>query len=207
MASLRSGLLSVLQNNKIWANSKKVDLTSFQDRSKGQEPKILWFGCADSRVSPEIITQLGFGQLFVNRNVANQFDPEDTNCMAVLEFAVQNLKVEDIVVCGHTGCAGIENFTNDKLPENVKKWIKPIQSIYKEHAEEFEGIKDSSAFSGLLANLNVKEQVKKLAETQVVKDAWAVPQKLKIHGWMYHLPTGLLEDLKVSISNPNKTST
>ncbi|CAG8465324.1 5716_t:CDS:2 [Paraglomus occultum] len=204
MASLRAGLLSVLQNNKIWANSKKADLTSFRDLSAGQAPKILWFGCADSRVSPEIVTQLGFGQLFVNRNVANQFDPEDTNCMAVLEFAVQNLKVENIVVCGHTGCAGVENFDNDKLPTNVKKWIKPIEAIYKEHVKEFEGINDPSTFSGLLARLNVKEQVKKLAETQVVKDAWAVPQKLSIHGWMYNLPTGLLEDLNVSISNPNK---
>ena len=89
----------------------------------------------------------------------------------------------------------------------MKNWIKPIQTVYKENAKEFEGIHDSSKFSGLLGNLNVKAQVKKLAQTQAVKDAWAVPRKLDIHGWMYNLPTGLLEDLNVSISNPNKKST
>ncbi|CAG8717996.1 8196_t:CDS:2, partial [Gigaspora rosea] len=137
--NLENGILDVFNNNRQWANAVRLqDAKFFENLAKGQEPKLFWIGCSDSRVPAEIITKLGFGEIFVHRNIANQFKEDDTNCLSELEFAVHNLKVEHIIVCGHTKCGGIQNAFNDLvLHEHLKIWLSDIRKIKDSYPELF----------------------------------------------------------------------
>ncbi|CAG8510028.1 7195_t:CDS:1 [Ambispora gerdemannii] len=201
LTTLRNNnLRDVLDSNRAWANSYKLrEAKFFPKLAMSQKPKIFWIGCADSRVPPEMISQLGFGQLFIHRNIANQFKKEDQSCESTLEYAVHYLKVEHVIVCGHTRCGGIEHAFNENLLPYLKDWVKPIQDVYKVHKDKFKGVSHKEEFNRILVKLNVGEQIRKIAETDVVKAAWAANQPLAIHGWVYHLESGTLEDLKITI--------
>ncbi|CAJ0745386.1 13268_t:CDS:2 [Entrophospora sp. SA101] len=164
------------------------------DKLKEQDPKILWIGCADSRVSPELITQSGFGKLFVHRNIANQFKSDDTNCMSVLEYSVKVLEVCHIVVCGHRGCAGVRNCYNKDLEPNLIKWLKGIHELGSVNPE----FSQSNPHFGTdevqykLVKANVVRQVEKINENHLVKFA---KHKIQVHGLVFDIKNGLLEDL------------
>ncbi|CAG8535151.1 12509_t:CDS:2 [Acaulospora morrowiae] len=201
------GLKDVLDNNKRWADNSQLKEMKFFDKLEN-EPKLYWIGCSDSRVPPEIISQLGFGQLFVHRNIANQFDTNDTNSMSVLEFTVNHLKVEHIVVCGHTKCAGVKNACNNHLEKNLIAWLSDIRKIKDVHPELFPDQETMSHMSNdeldrihkTLVGVNVKNQVKKISESEVVKKAWEDEErKLAIHGWVFNMENGHLEDLGVTV--------
>ncbi|CAG8443041.1 817_t:CDS:10 [Ambispora leptoticha] len=201
LTTLRNNSLkNVIDSNKEWANSSELRKKNFFPKlAATQKPKIFWVGCADSRVPPEMISQLGFGQLFVHRNIANQFRRNDNSCESALEYAVHYLKVEHVIICGHTRCGGIEHAFNASLLPHLKDWVKPIQDVYRMHEDKFKSVSRKQEFDRILVELNVREQVRKVIETDTVKAAWAVNQPLAIHGWVYHLESGILEDLKITI--------
>ncbi|CAB4388623.1 unnamed protein product [Rhizophagus irregularis] len=203
------GLKDVLENNRKWANADSLrEIKFFETLNKGQEPKLFWIGCSDSRVVPETITQLGFGQIFVHRNIANQFDANDFNCMSELEFAVHYIKVEHIIVCGHTQCAGVMNACKDHLSPNLKAWLSDIRRVKDKYPELFpdpmiESSMPQSEKDKLhrrLVEINVSNQVSKIASNEVVQEAWKdKKRKLAIHGWVFNIKKGHLEDIGVTI--------
>ncbi|CAG8530597.1 21696_t:CDS:2 [Cetraspora pellucida] len=214
---LENGLLDVFNNNKIWANSVRLlDKKFFENLANNeQQPKLFWIGsmfvnwrCSDSRVPAEIIAKLGFGEIFVHRNIANQFKDDDINCMSELEFAVHNLKVEHIIVCGHTKCGGIQNAYKDQiLRNNLKSWLSDIRKIKDSYPELFpdqitESKMDKSEIDTIhkkLVSINVITQVNKISENVVVKEAWKdEKRKLSVHGWIFNMENGHLEDLYVT---------
>ncbi|KAF0424550.1 carbonate dehydratase [Gigaspora margarita] len=207
--NLENGLLDVFNNNRQWANAVRLqDAKFFETLAKGQEPKLFWIGCSDSRVPAEIITKLGFGEIFVHRNIANQFKEDDTNCLSELEFAVYNLKVEHIIVCGHTKCGGIQNAYNDlALRENLKIWLSDIRKIKDSYPELFPDQFTESKMSKSeidfihkkLVSVNVINQVNKISENIIVKEAWKdEKRRLAVHGWIFNMENGHLEDLYVT---------
>ncbi|RIA95443.1 carbonic anhydrase [Glomus cerebriforme] len=208
--ALPNGLKDVLENNRTWANTKSLREIKFFENlnDKGQEPKLFWIGCSDSRVVPETITQLGFGQIFVHRNIANQFNANDFNCMSELEFAVHNIKVEHIIVCGHTKCVGVMSACNDHLRPNLKAWLSDIRRVKDKHPELFpdhvtEANMSQSEKDKLhrkLVEINVSNQVSKIASHEVVQEAWRdKKRKLAIHGWIFNMKNGYLEDIGITI--------
>ncbi|RIB16118.1 carbonate dehydratase, partial [Gigaspora rosea] len=199
----------VFNNNRQWANAVRLqDAKFFENLAKGQEPKLFWIGCSDSRVPAEIITKLGFGEIFVHRNIANQFKEDDTNCLSELEFAVHNLKVEHIIVCGHTKCGGIQNAFNDLvLHEHLKIWLSDIRKIKDSYPELFPDQFTESKMSKSeidfvhkkLVSVNVINQVNKISENIIVKEAWKdEKRRLAVHGWIFNMENGHLEDLYVT---------
>nr|CAG8525889.1 5762_t:CDS:10 [Entrophospora candida] len=188
----------LLENNKKWSKDKNKDDKELFDKLKTQHPEVLWIGCADSRVPPELITQSGFGELFVHRNIANQFKPDDTNCMSVLEYAVKALKVSHIVICGHTGCGGAKNCFNQELDPNLIKWLEGIRELEAVNSEfslsnpHF----GSDEVQHKLVKANVVKQVEKISENHLVKSA---KHKIQVHGFVFDLKDGLLEDLKLKL--------
>ncbi|CAG8643169.1 4300_t:CDS:2 [Funneliformis caledonium] len=199
---LPNGLKDIFENNRKWANTEQLHrIKFFENLSKGQS-------CSDSRVVPETITQLGFGQIFVHRNVANQFNANDLNCMSELEFAVHNIKVEHIIVCGHTNCAGVMNACNDELHINLKTWLTDIRKIKDEYPELFPNhvLKSTLPQSEIdrlhkrLIKINVSKQVNKIASNEIVQEAWKdEKRKLAIHGWVFNVENGHLEDIGVTV--------
>ncbi|CAG8734334.1 10525_t:CDS:2, partial [Acaulospora colombiana] len=187
---LENGLQDVLNNNKRWADTSQLKEMRFFDKLEN-EPKLYWIGCSDSRVPPELISQLGFGQVFVHRNIANQFKTDDVNSMSELEFTVNHIKVEHIVVCGHTKCAGVKNACRDDLGKNLVAWLSDIRKIKDVHPELFPDQETLSRMSHdeidriqeILVEVNVADQVKKLSTNDIVKKAWEdEKRKLAIHG-------------------------
>ncbi|RHZ88448.1 hypothetical protein Glove_22g64 [Diversispora epigaea] len=201
-----NNLQDVLNNNKSWADTRQLREMRFFDNLKN-EPKLYWIGCSDSRVSPEIITQLGFGQIFVHRNIANQFKTDDNNSMSELEFAVHYIKVEHIIVCGHTKCKGIESACKN-LRNNLNTWLSDIRKIKESCPELFP---DQEAISQMdnheknkihkaLVEQNVINQVQKISSSELVKEAWREEKrKLAIHGWVLNMENGHLEDLGITV--------
>ncbi|RHZ59903.1 hypothetical protein Glove_360g119 [Diversispora epigaea] len=191
---------ALLENNKVWAKAHtKLDPDFFIDQAKGQQPKIVWFGCSDSRVPAETVVQLGPGEIFVHRNIANQFNHADLNCLSVLQYAVDHLKVEHIIVCGHYGCGGVIASMSNEQHGLVDHWLRNIKDIYHEHKKTFD--KTDKNHSDLLVELNVKQQVYHISATNIVQNAWALGRKLEVHGWVYDLSTGLLKNLDVDVKN------
>lgn len=169
----------LLDNNRSWAqNCLAIDPEFFQKRAKEQKPRYLWIGCSDSRVPANVVVGLDPGELFVHRNIANLFSPEDPNCLAVLQFAVEALGVEHVIVCGHYGCGGMEPTSL----QHVRDWTDriPHEKDPKKRVE-----------------LNVKQQVKNIVNTEIVRNTLNAGKKLLVHGWVYDLTTGLISDLKV----------
>ncbi len=199
-------LTHLLEQNRAWAERAVAQTPDFFKRLVGQQtPKYLWIGCADSRVPANQIVGLDPGELFVHRNVANVVVHTDLNCLSVVQFAVDVLKVEDIIVCGHYGCGGVEAALKSKRLGLIDNWLRHIQDVHTKHRAEIDAL-SGGAQLGRLCELNVGEQVVNLSRTTVVQDAWARGQKLSVHGWVYSLEDGLIRDLDVEQSGSEADS-
>jgi carbonic anhydrase len=189
--------------NRAWAEGKvAADADFFRRLERQQAPKYLWIGCSDSRVPANEIVGLDPGELFVHRNVANLAPPQDANYLSVLQFAVDVIKVEHIMVVGHYGCGGVAAAVDGQRRGLVDHWLHPIREVAHEHRHELDAIPAEAARLDRLCELNVIHQVRNVASDVFVQDAWARGQSLHIHGWVYALGDGLLRDLDVSVLGP-----
>ncbi len=190
-------------NNRRWAERKTEADPGFFQRLVGQQaPKYLWIGCADSRVPANEIVGLDPGEMFVHRNVANLAPPQDANYLSVLQFAVDVIKVEHILVVGHYGCGGVAAAVDGERRGLVDHWLHPIREVHHEHRDELDALPDAKARWDRLVELNVRRQVRNVATDVFVREAWKRGQKLCVHGWVYTLGTGLVTDLEVTIGGP-----
>jgi carbonic anhydrase len=197
----------LLLANKAWVEDKlSVRPDYFARMADDQSPEFLWIGCSDSRVPAEDVTGTEPGELFVHRNVANQVIHTDFNMLSVLQYAVEVLKVKHIIVCGHYGCGGVKNAMSNRHLGLINKWLRNIKDVYRLHKHELDGISDSTKRFRRLVELNVLEQVWKLAETSFVQHAWKTNHPLHIHGWVYDLHTGYLNDLQLLTPETNVDS-
>jgi carbonic anhydrase len=193
----------LLANNQRWVAERLAEDPQFFSRlSAVQTPDMLWIGCSDSRVPANQITGLQPGEIFVHRNIANVVPREDVNSASVIQYAVAVLKVRHIVVCGHYGCGGVEAAFNDHLEDPLEIWIEHIRRIRTTHNEELEALDDDNQRWRRLCELNVLSQVQNLPRLRVIRSAWEEGQDLAIHGWIYDLSDGLLNDLGASIEGP-----
>ncbi len=172
----------------------------FERLSRQQAPEYLWIGCADSRVPANEIVGLLPGEMFVHRNVANVVVHTDLNCLSVLQFAVDVLRVRHVIVCGHYGCGGIHAALDREKHGLIDNWLRHVQDIQEKYGSELEAL-ESARRADRLCELNVMEQVRNVARTTVVQDAWARAQPLAIHGWIYDIKDGLLRDLGLTLAS------
>jgi len=190
-------------NNRAWAaRMVSRDPDFFKRLERQQGPQYLWIGCSDSRVPANEIVDLAPGELFVHRNVANLAPPQDANYLSVLQFAVDVIKVKHVIVVGHYGCGGIAAAVDGKRLGLVDHWLHPIREVADCHRAELEAIGDLNKRNDRLCELNVMRQVKNVASDVFVQDAWARGQSLQVHGWVYSLATGLVNDLDVTVKGP-----
>ena len=195
---------SLKANNRRWAERMVAgDPDFFRRLERQQTPRYLWIGCSDSRVPANEIIGLDPGEVFVHRNVANLAPPQDANYLSVLQFAVDELKIKHIMVVGHYGCGGVRAAVDGRRRGLVDHWLHPIREIYWEHRAELEAIADEEARLRRLCELNVARQVRNVTSDVFVLEAWARGQELAVHGWVYSLATGIVNDLHVSASRPS----
>jgi len=188
-------------NNRAWAQRKVAADPGFFRRLEGQQaPQYLWIGCSDSRVPANEIVDLDPGELFVHRNVANLAPPQDANYLSVLQFAIDVIKVRHVLVVGHYGCGGVAAAVDGRRRGLVDHWLHPIREVAHDHRHELDAYMDATARLNRLCELNVMRQVRNVAADVFVQDAWARGQELSVHGWVYSLGTGLVNDLGVTIS-------
>lgn len=193
-------LKDLFTNNREWAERIKAeDPAFFATLSAQQAPEYLWIGCSDSRVPANQLMGLLPGDVFVHRNVANLVVHTDLNCLSVLQYAVDVLRVKHILVVGHYGCGGIKASLNDLRLGLVDNWLRHVQDVRDKHREQLATIDDEKAKVDRLCELNVVEQVVNIAQTTVMKDAWQRGQPVTVHGWCYGLQDGLVRDLDMSI--------
>ncbi|MEW5803196.1 MAG: carbonate dehydratase [bacterium] len=191
----------LFENNRKWAaRITQSDAMFFQKLARQQSPELLWIGCSDSRVPANEIVDLLPGELFVHRNVANLVIHTDMNCLSVLQYAVEILKVKHIIVCGHYGCGGVRAALESQPHGLVDNWLRHIRDVYRRHAQDLTTVADEQKRLDRLCELNVIEQVTNVGNTTIVQEAWQRGQLLTIHGWIYGLANGLLKDMGVSIS-------
>ena len=195
-------LKHLFQNNKAWAaRIRQQDPEFFLELSKQQSPTYLWIGCSDSRVPANQIVGLLPGELFVHRNIANLVVHTDLNCLSVMQFAVDILKVRHIIVCGHYGCAGVQAaFRRDRIGLS-DNWLRHLEDVRQKHERRLAKIADDSEASDRLCELNVVEQVANVCQTTIAREAWERGQELAVHGWVYGLQDGLLRDLNVTVTS------
>ena len=197
-------LQNLLDFNKSWAERIRSQQPEFfEDLSKGQDPNYLWIGCSDSRVpETQIVEQLP-GDIFVHRNIANLVLHSDMNSQSVLQYAVQVLKVEHVIVCGHYGCGGIRAALGDEKFGLIDNWLRNIKKIYKMNQSEIDSLSEESERVNRLSELNVQEQVRHVCENPFVQNEWADGRKLWVHGWVYNMKNGLIKDLEVTVGKDN----
>jgi carbonic anhydrase len=189
----------LFDNNRRWARRMtRTNRGFFKNLARQQTPKYLWIGCADSRVPANEIVGLLPGEIFVHRNVANLVIHTDINCLSVLQYAVEILEVEHVIVCGHYGCGGIEAAVDDHRHGLIDNWLRHVRDVHQRHYDQLKRTKDKPTLLRRLCELNIKEQVLNVANTTTVQDAWRRGQKLYLHGWVYDIHDGLLKDLHVS---------
>lgn len=194
-------LNDLLERNRQWAEGVlAADPDFFARLSHQQAPKYLWIGCSDSRVPANQITGLNPGEIFVHRNVANVVVHADLNCLSTIQFAVDLLQVEHIIVCGHYGCSGVRASLDGRRVGLADNWLRHVGDVAHKHAEALQRV-NPSARHDLLCELNVIEQVENVCQTTVVRDAWDRGQALTVHGWLYGLQDGRLHDLDMAISS------
>jgi carbonic anhydrase len=187
----------LLLGNKFYAETKLANDPDYFNRlSQGQQPDYLWIGCSDSRVPANEITSTQSGEIFVHRNIANLVVHTDANVLSVLEYAVKFLKVKHVIVCGHYGCGGVNAALTNNYNGYVDNWLRNIKDTYHKYAPELEKITNPTDRSNRLTELNVIEQVRNLAKTTIVQEAWST-RELHLHGWVYGLNNGLVKDLAV----------
>lgn len=192
----------LLKRNAHWATTKaRTDPEYFRRLSLQQTPDYLWIGCSDARVPANEVVSLDPGELFVHRNVANMAPPQDANFLSVLQFAVEVLKVKHIIVCGHYGCGGVRAALTGKRLGLIDHWLTPIRCLYEDDAVRFDRILDFDARVNALCEKNVLAQVRAVAASPFVQDAWARGQKLSVHGWIYSIKDGLIRDLETTVSS------
>lgn len=195
-------LPQLFENNQRWSTQvRKVQPDFFSELAAQQKPEYLWIGCADSRVPANEIVGLLPGELFVHRNVANQVIHADLNCLSVLQFAVDELQVRHVIVCGHYGCGGVKAAMEDAPHGLVDNWLGNIRDLYLLNRADLDRIPDVDDRVSRLCELNVKSQVINVGNTTVLREAWARGQSVNVHGWIYSLSDGLLQDLAVGVAN------
>src|SRR5258706_5063265 len=195
----------LLTNNRLWAagvRSREPDY--FTKLSQIQVPEFLWIGCSDSRVPANQITGLAPGEVFVHRNVANIVVHADLNCLSVLQYAVDVLKVKHVIVCGHYGCGGMKAAHDNIKLGLIDNWLRHVQDVGQKHRDALAAIQGRERRIARLCELNVIEQAVNVAQTTVVQDAWARGQELTVHGWAYDLNDGVIRDLKMSMDGPGE---
>ncbi len=204
MESLRA----LFDQNKLWATQvTRSDPEFFSKLARQQNPEYLWIGCSDSRVPANEIVNLQPGELFVHRNIANVVVHTDLNCLSVIQFAVDMLKVKHIMVVGHYGCSGVQVALRCQRVGLADNWLRHVRDVHDKHVACIHALPDDAARGARLCELNVIEQVINVTQTTMVQDAWARGQALTVHGWIYGLKDGLLRDLHVTASNPAEAET
>ena len=188
-----------LLNNRIWVEHQmEIDSNYFKRLSVIQTPKVLWIGCADSRIPPTEVTGTRPGDIFVHRNVANLVVHSDMNVMSVIQYAVENLQVEDIIVCGHYHCGGIHHANSRHFSGLINKWLLHVKDVYDKYSKELDLIEDLQLREDRLTELNVIEQCSHVCQTDIVQKVWK--NKPRVHGWVYDVRTGFIKDLKLEHS-------
>jgi len=198
---MEKSYLRLLENNKNWVKEQlDLDPNFFENLSKGQTPEYLWIGCSDSRVPANQITGTDPGEVFVHRNIANMVVHSDMNMLSVLSYAVDVLKVKHIIVCGHYGCGGVIAAMKNQQFGLIDNWLRHIKDVYRYHHVELDAIEDEELRARRLVEVNVQEQVHDLGKTSIVQNAWKRNQPLHIHGWVYDIKDGLINDLNVTFT-------
>lgn len=197
----------LFSNNRAWAADVRRRTPDFFTRlSRQQAPEYLWIGCSDSRVPANEIVGLMPGELFVHRNVANVVSHADLNCGAVLQYAVDVLRTRHVIVCGHYGCGGVQAVLENARLGLVDLWLRHVHEVAAKHADVLAGIESRAARLDRLCELNVIEQVRNVAQTTVLQDAWARGQQVSVHGWIYGIGDGLLRDLATCVSGSDEVA-
>lgn len=198
-------LAQLFYRNRDWARSmREREPEFFEKLVKQQSPDYLWIGCADSRVPANEIVGMRPGELFVHRNVANVVVHTDLNCLSVLQYAVDVLDVEHVIVCGHYGCGGVQAALGNNRLGLIDNWLRHVQDVRNKHQVALDDLPSDAARLNRLCELNVIEQVFNVCQTTIVQSAWDRGKKLEIHGWIYDLHDGLLKDLAVCVENPDE---
>ena len=196
-------LSHLFENNRAWSERiRRADPDFFPRLSRQQRPQYLWIGCADSRVPANEIVDLAPGELFVHRNVANVVVHSDLNCLSVMQFAVEVLKVEHIIVCGHYGCSGVSAALQNQRVGLADNWLRHIQDVHAKHDARVGALGEVARRIDRLCELNVIEQVANVCQTTIVRDAWDRGQELAVHGWVSGLKDGLVRDLGTTVTRP-----
>ncbi|RRJ92858.1 carbonate dehydratase [Flavobacterium macacae] len=192
----------ILDGNRNWVKSKiDNDPEYFERLAEGQAPPLLWIGCSDSRVPANEVIGAQPGEVFVHRNIANMVVHSDMNMLSVLDYAVNVLKVQHVIVCGHYGCGGVKAAMGNSSIGLIDNWIRHIKNVYRHHHNYLNSIIDEKERFDAFVELNVKENVLDLAKTSIVQGAWKNGQNLNLHGWVYRLNNGLVKDLEVNLSS------
>jgi carbonic anhydrase len=192
----------LFDQNVAWADRKTRDDPQFFRRmAEQQTPRYLWIGCSDSRVTANDVLGLEPGEVFVHRNIANVVHTSDMNILSVLEFAVEQLRIEHIIVCGHYGCSGIRRALAEERGALLDYWLQPIAMLYRKHQLTFDRIQNENLLIDRMCEINIEMQVRRLAATPIVENAWIRKQPLNLHGWIYAIHDGLLRDLGPHLSS------
>jgi len=200
-------LKDLFERNRRWAERlKRSDPDFFSKLSRQQTPEYLWIGCSDSRVPANEIVDMPPGTIFVHRNIANVVNHSDLNCLSVLQYAVEILRVRHIIVCGHYGCGGIRAAMGDRDHGLIDNWLQSIKEVYRRHQDRIDLLRDEQERINLLCELNVAAQAAKVCRSTVVQRAWRSGQTLAVHGWIYDIRDGILRDLNVCVTNPDDIS-
>jgi carbonic anhydrase len=200
-------LNNLFDNNRTWAEKMKTsDPDFFRKLSDQQNPQYLWIGCSDSRVPANEIVDLRPGELFVHRNIANLVIHTDMNCLSVIQFAVDVLKVKHIIVCGHYGCGGIRAAMDNQEHGLIDNWLRHIKDIYLLHQKKVDRLESEQDKLNHMCELNVIEQVANVCHTTIIQGAWKAGQSLSVHGWIYNIEDGILKDLNTCITKTEEIS-
>jgi carbonic anhydrase len=200
-----SSIENLFGKNREWSESvRRQDPAFFETLSKQQNPRYLWIGCSDSRVPANEIVGLLPGELFVHRNVANVVVHTDLNCLSVLQYAVDALQVEHVIVCGHYGCGGVQAAWQNTRLGLIDNWLRHVQDVMKKHRTRLDKLPTEEQRLRALCELNVIEQVLNVGQTTIAQNAWDAGKPLQVHGWIYDLHDGLLRDLKVTLRNADE---
>jgi carbonic anhydrase len=198
-------LSHLFDNNRAWSERiRRNDPAFFVKLSAQQRPRYLWIGCADSRVPANEIVGLLPGELFVHRNIANVVVHSDLNCLSVMQFAVEVLQIEHIIVCGHYGCSGVSVALKNERVGLADNWLRHVQDVHSKHDARVAAVAGAALRVDRLCELNVIEQVANVCQTTVVQDAWGRGQQLAVHGWVYGLADGLVRDLGTTVASPEE---
>src|SRR5438874_12054456 len=200
-------LSHLFANNRAWAaDMTRQDPEFFRRLARQQAPRYLWIGCSDSRVPANQIVGLLPGEMFVHRNVANVVVHTDLNCLAAAQFAVDVLKVSNIIVCGHYGCGGVLAALRDSKLGLIDNWLRHVQDVHSKHKTKIDGLESEQRRHELLCEFNVIEQVVNVSQTTIVREAWSRGQSIAVHGWIYDIRDGLLRDLGMRITGEAQIS-